>query len=85
MKVTMLWHGGGSYGDPYPDDVERFESLESAIREFRRRLEGGDRYYPMVDEASHAEILRGHHTEILEPDYILSVGPRGGIHVNRYR
>ena len=85
MIVHALWYGGSSYAAPSPpEDFERFDSLRTAVEEFRRRFEGHDSYYPCV-EGSEMLVFFGRDEPggDLYPDRILREGPRGGVVVER--
>lgn len=89
MKVSMLWHGGSSYGvGTIPEDLEEFDSLKQAIRVFDARYNEFDPYYPCVDNSSSAWVFFGTIEEVSAnsngdyyPDRVLSFGPRGGVKV----
>lgn len=89
MKRTTVWGmfygGGGSYAAPYfPEDVEEFRSLTEAKAVFKRRVNGWERKFPCVGEDAQmvcvvSDPMVGDSKEFPYPDFILSVGPRGGI------
>jgi hypothetical protein len=86
MKVTMFWYGGSSYAmfDVHdPKDAETFSSLKAAKDSFAARAGGSDSYFPCV-ENSEAWIFYGANVIGQEyPDLLLSLGPRGGVRVER--
>lgn len=42
MTVYGVWHGGNNYAQPYTeDDLEEFNGLDTAFREFLHRYEQG--------------------------------------------
>ena len=86
MKVLAAWHGGNSYSHPSVDDIESFDSIEAAKKEFRRRRHGHDSYYPLVDNDSYMLIFLAeshpYSTELKSldnPDYILTFTERGTV------
>ena len=87
MKVTMFWHGGSNYAcfDTHdPKDAEEFDSLSAAKRSFESRADF-DPYYPCV-ESPEAWIFNGSAESNLGaeyPDYVLTLGPRGGVQCSR--
>ena len=87
MRVTMFWHGGPSYAvfDTHnPEDAEEFASLRDARNAFWRRADF-DRYYPCVDSPE-AWILKGPAGSNIGaeyPDFLLTLGPRGGVRCER--
>ena len=84
MKVTMAWFGGSSYASPEGKDVEHFSSLKTAKEVFQSRETDFDPYYPCV-EGSSAMIWFGHldDTTDIYPELELTLGPKGGVRVNR--
>lgn len=79
-RVTMLWYGGSSYAAPTMDDGEVFRSFKSAKDAFWSRADF-DPHYPCV-ESPEAHVFIG--PEVTDyPDYILTLGPRGGVRVER--
>ena len=93
MTVWAVFNGGhGSYspGDVHnPRDVESFASLRAAGVELWWRHRGARSYYPCVgDDASlHVYISdpsAGTDGPAYEyPDRIITIGPRGGIRMER--
>lgn len=84
MKVSVLWFGGPNYALPYDEDIEHFSSLKDAKEAFWRRCDN-DPYYPCVNaEESCMWVAVGHVDHIEYPDEIVTMGPRGGIIVNRH-
>jgi hypothetical protein len=87
MRVTMFWHGGSNYAcfDTHnPKDAEEFNSIGEARRVFESRADF-DPYYPCV-ESPEAWLCKGSAKSNLGaeyPDYVLSIGPRGGVHCSR--
>jgi hypothetical protein len=80
MKVCWLWHGGPNYALPYPDDKpEVFASLKEAKEEFASRVD--DDYYPGMEEPI-AWVFKGEEAGEY-PDWVLQLGPRGGVKVER--
>ena len=82
MKYTMFWCGGNSYAPPTDNDGEQFRTLAQCKEEFWHRFDG-DRYYPGVDESCWAWIVVGD-TQENGPDYVLSIGPRGGVRLEKH-
>jgi hypothetical protein len=94
MKVWMLWHGGASYaaGD-IMEDIEEFDSLRAAARNFDNRADSWNTYYPCVEREPQEE--GGQSAWIFfhdprdesngpgdpYPDRILEYGPRGGVRI----
>ena len=80
MNVTMFFHGGISYASPDwndPRDGEQFASLAAAKRAFAYRAGNHDAYYPCV-ESPEAYLFIGAAGGDC-PDYVLTLGPRGGV------
>jgi len=86
MKVYMLWHGGSSYAHPYPDEAESCASIEEAVQLFEDRLH--NRSFPAtpcVDDTASAWLCAGKpEYDDVYPDYIIDIGPRGGIRLHRH-
>ena len=93
MKVYGIFHGGCNYSQTITNrDVEEFRSIKQARDIFESRVDF-DPYYPCVDES--AEMLlffsdpRNDETDdesLIDPGYpdmVLSMGPRGGVHILR--
>lgn len=80
MRVTMLWYGGTSYAAPSAEDAEHFSSLKSAKNTFWHRADFDPRY-PCV-ESPEAHIFIGNAVADY-PDFVLSLGPRGGVRCER--
>ena len=80
MKVTMLWFGGSNYATPDENDAEQFRTLQAAKDAFWRRADF-DPYYPCV-ESPEAQIFLGDAVTDY-PDYLMTMGPRGGVRVER--
>lgn len=85
MKVWAAWHGGPSYAAPYiPEDLETFDSLKAAANETWRRQETSDPYYPVVEDSEMWVYFRDPTNERDPyPDRIITIGPRGGIRIER--
>lgn len=61
-----------------PEDAEECSSIAAAVRSFQRTAEVLDRYGQRCDATIHFAI--DDHRKFAEyPDYVLSLGPRGGI------
>ena len=90
--MTMYWYGGSSYAAfdlNSKRDAENFDTLRSAIRAFANRADA-DPYYPCVDNVAPddggptAWLFKGENIIGGDyPDFTLSFGPRGGVHINR--
>lgn len=78
MKAQTIYL---AYSTDYTDQAQRCESKASAIRAFRFTAKELDRNGLHIEASLHyAETL----SEITEyPDYVLSLGPRGGVKVER--
>lgn len=86
MKVFGLWHGGSNYRMPYTEEREEFNSLAAAKEEFISRFENINGETPLVGEdASMSLSFYDPMERILDPypDYLIEIGPRGGIQINR--
>ena len=84
MKVHALWYGGPNYAVPYiPDDIEEFASITAAKRVFEHLASHTDRYYPCVEESQTEMHLYFHEYTENGPDRILTIGPRGGVVMER--
>ena len=80
-KYIGLWYGGSNYAAPDPErDAEGFASIRAAARTLQAR-EDHDPYRPCV-ENSEIHLYRGEYSEG-GPDYVLTLGPRGGVCVER--
>ena len=76
MATTYLVYSTDSI-----DQAQRCESKASAIRAFRFTAEELDRYGQAIEATLHYAEKR---SEIAEyPDFVLSLGPRGGVKVER--
>jgi hypothetical protein len=84
MKVYALWFGGSSYAYPtVKDDLEEFASIASAKRVFYSRSDH-DPYYPCVEDTCEMFLFFDRPPETDPyPDRILTLGPRGGVRVER--
>jgi len=84
----MMWYGGYSYRLPEAGDAEWMESLAAAVRLFEDRIHNtAYPHTPCVDEEIawaklYLEDPRTFH-EFRWPDYIIFVGPRGGIRLQQ--
>ena len=99
MKIYAQWFGGGSYGWGDDLDIESFNNLAEAKREFGFRHSNPhvrhvfhftnklqEQFYcPVVDESSEMWVFFGNPTGSGDkyPDRIIKIGPRGGIVVER--
>ena len=86
MTVWGLWDGGHSYRVSEFGDAEPFDSIQHAVRVFRARLDGCDYAYPAVDASSTMRLFLGGHPDTYRdpyPDRVLTVGPRGGVNIER--
>lgn len=85
-KVWVTWHGGPSYSVPeIPRDVETFASLADA-KDMHWRRQDGDPYYPCVTESETWVYFydpTGDDVRDPYPDRIITMGPRGGVRVER--
>lgn len=86
MKCIGLFYGGSNYAAPNgydPRDCERFASLKEARDAFCRHVDW-DPYYPCVDEEvaeMHVYFGTAYHEN--GPDWIIRLGPNGGVGVER--
>ena len=83
MKVWGSWFGGSSYAVPYLGEEEEFSSMAEAVREFRWRRFGGSYRFPCVDNTSTMWLFFRKPDGRDCPDRVLSIGPRGGVRVER--
>ena len=93
MKCYAQWFGGSSYAAPEADDYELFDSLGEAKREFERRADPWETYYPCVDDVPADDggpIMlvwfgepEGMYPCDCPPDREITFGPRGGVVSNR--
>jgi len=83
-KYGGLWYGGSNYANPDPDrDLEPFDSIKAAGRTLQARADG-DPYYPCVsDEQSEIHLYAGGEYHENGPDYVLTLGKRGGVRVSK--
>ena len=86
MKVYMHWYGGSSYSFGSPkEDAEEFDSIKAAKRTFEARADF-DPYCPCVDENTEAHLYFVDPSTVSGdpyPDAILTLGPRGGVRMER--
>lgn len=82
MKVSAYFFGGVGYGLPdFFDDTEHYDSLQAVKDELWSRY--NDRYkYPCMDEPYYWVAI-GTVDWFVEPDYVISIGSRGGIRQER--
>ena len=80
MKVSALWFGGVGYSPPEQDDVEYFDSIQAAEDCLLSRLNNDDFSTPCVEENTEMWLVKGIVDYIECPDYVIYIGPRGGIH-----
>lgn len=88
MQVYAVFSGGVNYstGSVYnAEDVEVFASLKSAGDTLWSRRAGRDSYYPNVDDTAQMSVYFAdpRPTGQEYPDRVITVGPRGGIRVER--
>jgi len=93
MVVYGVFHGGANYsaGSVHnPSDVRRFDSITAAVDTVWVRFTGRDHSFPNVDESAtmhlwlsdpRADANDGQAAEY--PDRVISIGPRGGVRVER--
>jgi len=92
MKCYGLFHGVGNYSTYITNrDIEEFNSIADAKHAFWVRADF-DSYYPCVDMTMEMQIsfedprTDGSDIDFIEfgyPDRIISLGPRGGVKVER--
>ena len=93
MKVYGIFYGGCNYSQTITNrSVEEFSSIKQARDIFESRADF-DPYYPCVDEESAEMQLffsdpRNDEDDdsLIDPGYpdrVLSMGPRGGVHISR--
>ena len=95
MKVYGIFHGGCNYSQNITNrSVEEFSSIKQARDIFESRADF-DPYYPCVDESAEMQLFfsdpRNDEDEtddesLIDPGYpdrVLSLGPRGGVHISR--
>jgi len=91
-KVWMLWFGGsGNYASPCLADLEEFDSIKEAVRDFDSRANSWNQYYPLVTrdtydnggQYAHLWFTDPRETGEGYPDRVLEYGPREGIRVSR--
>jgi len=68
-------------GDDYLEDAKRFASVRAACAHFRGVAEELDRYGQQIEASIHLAPSRDDVAEY--PDFVLSLGPRGGLRVER--
>ena len=88
MKIKALWYGGSSYSCPNPEldakDIESYDSIKDALDMFWRRYNNMvSPATPCVDESTEMHLYLGNEYTPNGPDRIISIGPRGGIRVER--
>jgi len=80
MKVQALWYGGPNYALSTQDDIETFDSIKRAKEVFFDRQDW-DHYRPCVQDSEMH--LYFHKFTENGPDRILTMGPRGGVRMER--
>jgi len=81
-KYYALWHGGSSYACPGPDDIEEFSTLQDIKEVLWARHKNQDYpYTPCVDQDTEFQVFINEPPNFSNsyPDYIIDLGPRGGI------
>lgn len=69
------------FGNEYLDDAKKFHSIAAAKEEYLSVARQLDRYGQRIDGRVHIARTRD---EVVEyPDYVLSLGPHGGLKVER--
>jgi len=84
MKVSAMTYING-YANP--DRVEQYQTLGDSIATFREEIREAQSYgagYDNGDGPGFMWIAYGHTDYIDYPDILISVGPRGGIIINRH-
>ena len=85
LKVYAVWYGGPSYSAPYVQDhTEEFDSIQEAKDTFWRRADF-DPYYPCVEDSEMQLFFYDPRDNTVDPypDRILTMGPRGGVRMER--
>lgn len=85
-KYAALWYGGCNYASPDPErDLEYFDSLRDAGHTLQAREDNSDGRTPCAGEGDGSEMHLYSGGEYHEngPDYILTIGPRGGVRQER--
>lgn len=74
-KVYGLWYGGSSWSHPYMEDLEEFESLVKAKKDFENRLINQRMYPDVSEENCEMQIFFDDPTDSLDPypDLILKI------------
>jgi hypothetical protein len=68
-------------GSDYLDDAKRYRSKKAAIAEFKHVASELARYEQRIDASLH---YARNYDELHEyPDFVLSLGPRGGVKIER--
>lgn len=75
-KYFAFWHGGASYAPPRDSSGEWFNTLAEVREALVHRRNGGDPFYPGVDDTSYIVIVD---PETLEALRGFEFGPRGGV------
>ena len=71
-------------GNDTLDEARRYRTQAAAIRAYRATAEELARYGQTIEATLHGAHGDGHAWEIVEyPDYVLTLGPRGGVHLTR--
>lgn len=82
-RYLGLWHGGCSYSLPDPlRDGEAFDSIAHAGRTLQSREDNDDGRTP-ASEGGSIELYAGGEYHENGPDYVITLGPRGGVRVER--
>lgn len=85
MKVSVMWWGGRNYSHPTIDDIEHFNSLKEAKEVFLNRYNNTDFSTPYVSDNCNMCVAVGTVDYMELPDYIISLGPRGGMIIDKWR
>ena len=70
------------FGNQYLEESERYASITKAVKDYRRYAQESMRHGCTLDAATLH--IAANHEELHEyPDWMLSVGPRGGLRKER--
>lgn len=82
MKVSAYFYSDKNCSNYAPpdliEDIEYFDSLNEVENELWRRI-NFDHKYPCLDDRAYFYVVKGIVESFEYPDYIISIGLRGGI------
>lgn len=84
MKISAYWFGSSGYAAPEQEDIEYFDSIQEAKDTFWSRYRNSDLRTPCVEDNCEMWLAKGIVDNMENgPDYVLTIGPRKGIRLER--